>query len=94
MTCSPVGFARLSRSTDADVPSRCLFPSAESEAGVVGAGPEGAGPQRTSVTLHLPRTAPGPAQRPRHTSQNLHTPQEVSGNEGRGGVTGLPASTY
>jgi len=56
---------------------RCLSPSAESEAGVVGAGPEGAGPQRTSVTLHLPRAAPGPAERPRHTSQNLLAPQEV-----------------
>ena len=34
----------------------------ESEAGVVGAGPEGARPQRTPATLHLPCAAPGPAQ--------------------------------
>lgn len=49
----------------------------EPEAGVVGAGPEGAGPQRTSVTLHLSSAAPGPAQRLRHTPQNLQAPQEV-----------------
>lgn len=53
--------------------------SAESEAGVVGAGPEGAGPQRTPATLHLPRAAPGRAQRQRHAAQDLHTPQEVRG---------------
>lgn len=50
---------------------------AESEAGVVRAGPEGAGPQRASVALHLPCAAPRPAQRQRHASQNLHSPQEV-----------------
>ena len=54
-----------------------LSPSTESETGVVGAGPEGARPQRTSVTLHVPCTATGPAQRQRHASPNLHTPQEV-----------------
>lgn len=41
----------------------CLSLRTESEAGVVGAGPEGAGPQRTPVTFHLPRAAPRPAQR-------------------------------
>lgn len=51
--------------------------STESEAGVVGAGPEGARPQRTSVTLHVPCAAAGPTQRQRHASPNLHTPQEV-----------------
>lgn len=63
-----------------------LSPSAEPEAGVIRAGPEGTRPQRTSVTLHLPRATPGPAQRQRHTSQNLHTPQEVRAhlrNKGR-----------
>ena len=54
-------------------------PPAESEAGVVRTGAEGARPQRASVALHLPRSAPGPAQRPRHTPQDLHAPQKVSG---------------
>lgn len=67
------------RDRHGDVNPRCLPLRTESEAGVVGAGPEGAGPQRTSATLHLPRAAPGPAQRRRHASQNLHTPQEVRG---------------
>lgn len=54
----------------------CLFIS-ELEAGVVRAGPKGAGPQWASVALHLPCAAPGPTQRLRHAPQNLHTPQEV-----------------
>lgn len=63
----------------------CFFYTAELEAGVVRAGPEGAGPKRASVTLHLPRAAPRPPQRLRHAAQNLHTPQEV-----RGLLTGPP----
>lgn len=56
----------------------CLFPNTESEVGVIGAGAEGARPQRASATLHLPRPAAGRPQWQWHTSQNLHTPEEVS----------------
>lgn len=62
---------------------RCVSLHAESEAGVVGAGPEGAGPQRAPVTLHLPRAAAGSSQRCWHAPQNLHSPQEVRGRSPR-----------
>lgn len=54
--------------------------SAESEAGLIGAGAEGARPQRASATFHLPGAASGPAQRLRNTPQNLHTPEKVRGH--------------
>lgn len=76
MTCCLVGYALMMMMMMVNLLVVFLL-STEPEAGVVRAGPEGAGPQRTSVTLHLPCAAPGPAQRPRHTSQNLHTPQKV-----------------
>lgn len=67
----------LQSTDDDDVLPCCLILSTEPEAGVLGAGPEGAGPQRTSTTLHLPCAAPRPPQRPGHAPQNLHTPEEV-----------------